>query len=80
VSKEVEKNGVLFKSIGAKIRYTDFSTSVKSYSLHNYTYSKEEIEKHAVQMLGELMKAGPARKIGVRVSRFIKTKGQKKLF
>ena len=80
VMKEIEKNGVLFRNVGAKVRYTDFSISAKSYSLHNYSDSREEIEKRAAPMLKELLKAGAARKIGVRVSRLIKTKGQKKLF
>ena len=80
VMKEVEKNGVLFRNVGAKVRYTDFSISAKSYSLHNYSNSREEIEKRSVPMLEALMKAGAARKIGVRVSRLIKTKGQKRLF
>jgi len=80
VMKEVAKNGVLFKNIGAKVRYTDFTMSVKSYSLHNYSDSEDEVIAHATAMLKTLMKAGPARKIGIRVSKLIKTKGQKKLF
>lgn len=80
VMKEVEKNGFLFKNIGAKVRYTDFSISVKSYSLHNYTNSEDEVIKRIVPMIASLLKNGPARKVGVRVSHLIKTKGQKKLF
>ncbi|MCL5679870.1 MAG: DNA polymerase IV [Candidatus Marsarchaeota archaeon] len=80
VMKEVSKKEVVFKNIGAKVRYTDFTTSGKSYSLHNYSDSEEEVIKHAATMLAALMKTGPARKIGVRVSRLVKTKGQKKLF
>ena len=80
VMKEVNKNGFLFKNIGAKVRYTNFSISVKSYSLRNYTDSEDEVLKRSSAMIRELLKAGPARKIGVRVSHLIKTKGQKRLF
>lgn len=80
VIKDVDNKGLNFKSVGAKVRYTDFSTSIKSRSLHNYTNSKDEVITQATAMIRELLKNGPARKVGVRVSRFIESRGQKKLF
>ena len=77
---EVHKKGYLFKNVGAKVRYTDFTISARSEMLHNYTDSEEQMLGIAESLIRLLIKNRPARKVGIRVSRLIEVKGQKKLF
>ncbi len=80
VHAELVKKNYRFKNVGAKVRYTDFTMSVRSYSLRNYTDSKEQMLEVGVKMIAQLLKNGPVRKVGIRVSKLIGTKGQKSLF
>lgn len=77
---EVRRNNFVFKSIGVKARYSDFTDRLKSRSLNNYSDSEELVLKTATSLLSDLVKEKPVRKIGVRVSSLASRGGQKSLF
>ena len=80
VMAEVKRNNFVFKSVGVKARYSDFTDRLKSRSLNNYSDSEELVLKTATSLLRELVRGKPVRKIGVRVSALASRGGQKSLF
>ncbi len=77
---EVKRQKLMFKTIGVKVRYNDFTDRMKSKSLTNYSDSEELIISTARTLFAGLLGEKPVRKIGVRVSSFTSGSGQKKLF
>lgn len=80
VITEVKRQKLMFKSIGVKARYFDFTDRLKSRSLNSYTDSKETVVTTAMSLFRGLFGEKPVRKIGVRVSSLISVKGQRNLF
>ncbi len=80
VIAEVRKQELMFKTIGIKARYSDFSDKIRSKSLNNYSDSEELIVSTAKVLFKGLFGDKPVRKIGVRVSSFTSRSGQKNLF
>ncbi len=80
VMSDVSKKGYLFKTIGVKVRYEDFTEKIKSRNLHHYTDSEEILYSNSRNLISSLLYGKKARKIGVRVSDFNDIKKQKKLF
>ena len=80
VMKDVHARGLLFRNIGVKAKYSDFTERIRSTTTNNYTDSADIVYSTAIQLLRGLMNGPKVRKIGVRVSRFVAEKGQKKLF
>lgn len=79
VIAEVEKQGVTFKVITVKMRYSDFTEHLKSRSVR-YTNSLDELAGVASVLCSDnLDKEKKLRKIGVRVSTLAKQRGQKKI-
>ncbi|MCL4389222.1 MAG: DNA polymerase IV [Candidatus Marsarchaeota archaeon] len=79
VIAEVKRQDLRFKNVGVKARYFDFTDRVKSRSLTGYSDSKEVILSNAKSLFKELFGDKPVRKIGVRVSSLISTRGQRRL-
>ena len=80
VMSDLGKKGYLFKTIGVKVRYEDFTEKIKSRNLHHYTDSEEILYLNSRNLISSLLYGKKARKIGVRVSDFNDIKKQKKLF
>lgn len=80
VGDEVKKQGVSYKTVTVKIRYSDFSEHLRSKSIGHYTNDVQEMFENAVRLFDSSIEEGrTVRKIGVRVSGFGKSKGQKKI-
>lgn len=80
VAEEVKKQGVFFKTVTVKIRYSDFSEHLKSKSISHYTDDLSEMLETAQRLFDQAVEPERAiRKVGVRVSGFGKSKGQKKI-
>jgi Nucleotidyltransferase/DNA polymerase involved in DNA repair len=77
---EVEKRGMMFKGVSAKVRYQDFSEKIKSAKLKNYTASKEMLSRKSKELIAGLITEKPVRKVGVRVYSLTNAAGQKGLF
>ena len=80
VAEEVKKQGVSYKTVTVKIRYSDFSEHLKSKSIGHYTDDTAEMLETALKLFDLGVEGGRAiRKIGIRVSSFGKSKGQRKM-
>ena len=80
VHGDVEKKNVLFKGVGVKIKYDDFTYVTRSTLLKNYSQSKEQIASIARKLFERNFDAKkPIRKIGVKVYSLSKVSGQKRL-
>ena len=66
VMEEIKKNGVWFRGISVKARYSDFTERIKNKKLSNYTDSFETLYSTSMQLIKELLKGKSVRKIGVR--------------
>lgn len=80
VIREITKEGLWFKGISAKARYSDFTERVKNRKLNNYTDSFDTLYSTAVQLIRELVKEKKVRKVGVRTYLLAQKKGQKSIF
>ncbi|MGC8568151.1 MAG: DNA polymerase IV [Candidatus Micrarchaeia archaeon] len=79
--KDAISKKLMFKTISVKAVFQDYSTSVKSITLNNYSSSLELVLKAVRSIIPKLVsETRPARKIGVRISSLIDVKGQKTLF
>ena len=77
---DVEKKNVLFKGVGIKIKYDDFTYVTRSTLLKNYSQSKEQIASVARKLFERNFDAKrPIRKIGVKVYSLSKVSGQRRL-
>lgn len=79
VAAEARKKSYLFKTITAKARYSDFSIRIKAKSLQNYSDSPAILKTVSKQLIRELVAEKRMRKVGVRISTLINSKGQQKL-
>ncbi|MGC8478617.1 MAG: DNA polymerase IV [Candidatus Micrarchaeia archaeon] len=79
VKKELDKNGYVFKSVGVKVRYNDFTESIRNTSLTHYSNSEELMLSLALKMVGMLVRGKEVRKVGVRVSSLSGGIGQRRL-
>jgi len=79
VITEVKKQRLMFKTIGVKARYFDFTDRIKSKSFTSYSDSDELVITTARNLLKTIVGDKPVRKIGVRVSSLISVKGQRNL-
>lgn len=79
VITEVKKQKLMFKTIGVKARYFDYTDRIKSKSFNTYSDSKELVIATSRLLLKGLIGDKPVRKIGVRVSSLISVKGQRNL-
>ena len=80
VITEAKRQKLMFKNIGVKARYFDFTDRLKSRSLNSYTDSRETVITTAMSLFKGLFNDKPVRKIGIRVSSLISVKGQRNLF
>ena len=79
VITEVKKQKLMFKTVGVKARYLDYTDRIKSKSFSTYSDSKELVLATSRSLLKGLVGDKPVRKIGVRVSSLISVKGQRNL-
>ena len=80
VGEELKNGGFAFKVVTIKLRYPDFSETMRSRSLSHRSVDTEEIAQVAVQLLDKYAeREEKLRKIGVRVSNLAKYKGQKRM-
>jgi DNA polymerase IV (DinB-like DNA polymerase) len=79
VMEEVRARGFLFRNIGVKVRYADFTERIHSYTTNNYTDSEELVYSTALRLFEGLMTGARVRRVGVRVSRLMARRGQKRL-
>ena len=77
---DVGKKNVLFRGVGVKIKYDDFTYVTRSTLLKNYSQSKEQIASVARKLFERNFDAKrPIRKIGIKVYSLSKVSGQRKL-
>lgn len=79
VIEEVKKEGLWFKGISVKARYSDFTERVKNKKLNNYTDSLDTLNSTALQLIKELVGEKSVRKVGVRTYILSLKKGQKSI-
>lgn len=79
VEDELKRNGMWFRGISVKARYSDFTERVRNKKLSNYTDSIETLRSTSFLMIKELLKERSVRKIGVRTFELVQKKGQKSL-
>ncbi|MGC8572092.1 MAG: DNA polymerase IV [Candidatus Micrarchaeia archaeon] len=79
IINELFKQGLYYKTITVKVRYNDFTEKIKSKSLISYTQSKDDLISNSKLLILKLLNKKKIRKVGLRVSSFIKSKGQQKL-
>ncbi len=79
VIEDVKKRNVVFKTIGVKARYFDFTDKIKSRTFSNYSGSEELVLKTASSLIKDLVNEKPVRKVGVRVSSLVNRGGQRSL-
>lgn len=79
VIEEIKKQGLWFKGISVKARYSDFTERVKNRKLNNYTDSFEVLYSTASQLVRELVGDKRVRKVGVRTYIVAARKGQRSI-
>ncbi len=74
----VLKKNIMFKSIGVQFVQSDLSNKSKSRMLRSPTFSIDELEKTALQLLREAMEdqGKTIRRLGVKVSELSEIRGQ----
>ncbi len=80
VAKESARKEFMFKNVGVMVRYSDFTQVTKAANMTHYSSSSEDIYKMAISLAKDLINGKIVRKVGVRVSALLTTKGQKALF
>lgn len=80
VAKEASMKGFRFKNVGVMVRYADFTQVTKSANLSHYSSSGDDIYKAVMALTKGLVNEKKVRKVGVRVTSLLSTKGQKALF
>jgi nucleotidyltransferase/DNA polymerase involved in DNA repair len=76
---ELKKKSYSYKNVTAKARYSDFTFRIKSRTLQNYSDSPAILKSVSKQLIRELITSKKMRKVGVRVSTLISSKGQNRL-
>lgn len=74
----IQKNNRMFKSVGIQFILSDLTNKTKSKMLRNPTYSLEELQKNAIQLLKEALEEQniTIRRLGVKVSELSEISGQ----
>ncbi|MEM4389177.1 MAG: DNA polymerase IV [Candidatus Micrarchaeia archaeon] len=80
VAERVVQEGVFFKTVGVKVRFTGFHTVTRAKSLPHPSQSAEALRKTVQELLRPFL-SGPnkIRLIGVRVTGLLRVGGQRKL-
>lgn len=75
----IQKNNIMFKSVGIQFILTDLTNKTKSRMLKNSTSSLEELQKNTIQLLKEALEEqkNTIRRLGIKVSELSEIKGQK---
>lgn len=71
LSRDMKKKGIKGKTVNIKIKYEDFSSHTKSFTMEAYTNSEELIYKIAKDLLDELPLEQHVRLIGLSLSNLI---------
>jgi DNA polymerase IV (DinB-like DNA polymerase) len=79
VFEEAEKNGFYFKIIVLKLRNKNFEEHLYSKNIGHYIQDIERLKKESIAIFEANNKKEKIRKIGLRVSGLIKSKGQRKI-
>jgi nucleotidyltransferase/DNA polymerase involved in DNA repair len=79
VIDEIRKQGLWFKGISVKARYSDFTERIKNKKLNNYTDSFDVLYGTATQLIKELVDKKNVRKVGVRAYLLSQKKGQRSI-
>lgn len=74
----IQKNNMMFKSVGIQFILSDLTNKTKSRMLKNHTSSLEELQKNATQLLREALEdqKNTVRRLGVKVSELSEISGQ----
>ncbi|MBI4361310.1 DNA polymerase IV [Candidatus Micrarchaeota archaeon] len=78
VLRDVKNEGVFFKTVGVKLRFSDFTTLVRSKTVR-LSQSLDIVTSTAKSLLLPLLAGKKVRLVGVRVSGFVDAQGQKTL-
>ncbi|MCL5434041.1 MAG: DNA polymerase IV [Candidatus Marsarchaeota archaeon] len=76
---ELYRQNLYYKTITVKVRYNDFTEKIKSKSFAFYTQSKKDLIINSQFSILKLLNKKKIRKVGLRISSFIKSRGQQKL-
>ncbi|MEM3260500.1 MAG: DNA polymerase IV [Candidatus Micrarchaeaceae archaeon] len=79
VSEDAKAKGLLFKSVGIKIRYEDFTQITRNAGLSHYSSSWQEVYEIAEKLCNANLSGKGISKIGVRISSFMEGSKQKRL-
>ncbi len=79
VIAEVKENNMSFGSVSAKVKYIDFSYSMRTKKLSVPTDSLDVAYRYSIELLKALMKDNKVRKVGVRVSELKENSNQMRL-
>lgn len=80
IIEELKRQGLSFKTVTIKMRYSDFSEHLKSVSLTHHTDDLRDLVDCAIKLFDVYHdRSEEIRKIGVRVSGLVKSRGQKKI-
>jgi DNA polymerase IV (archaeal DinB-like DNA polymerase) len=79
VISEIKKQGLWFKGISVKARYSDFTERIKNRKLNNYTDSFDTLYGNAKELIKPLINDKNVRKVGVRTYMIENRKGQKSI-
>ncbi len=74
----IQKNNMMFKSVGIQFVQSDMTSRTKSRLLKNSTSSLDELEKNALYLLKDALndQVKAVRRLGIKVSDLSKVKGQ----
>lgn len=74
----IQKNNIMFKSVGIQFILSDLTNKTKSRMLKNPTSSLEELQKNVTQLLREALEdqKNTVRRLGVKVSELSEISGQ----
>jgi DNA polymerase-4 len=77
---DLNAKNLWFRTVGAKVRYTDFSFRTKVRKLPNYTDSYDLAVATCMELMKDLIHERKVRKVGIRLTDLQSKKGQKKIF
>ncbi|WP_051111671.1 DNA polymerase IV [Sciscionella marina] len=66
VAAGLRRKGLRARTISIKVRYSDFRTITRAYTMHAATDSSREVYRHAERLLSTAVAPGPIRLLGVR--------------
>lgn len=80
VIEEIKKQGLWFRGISVKARYSDLTERIRNRKLNNYTDSFDTLYNTSVQLARKLATDKDFRKVGVRTYMLGQRKGQRSIF